>query len=137
MVVVAPDATVGVVEDEAVAVAASAVGVNGWRAAPARAATLFSFDFHSGGRGVRFFDVDAKNGNQDGDVPEASANLASGPVGYGLAAVAWPGPLASNAGSLILVLQPTAPPRRRRTRRRRSTPAALTGAPRSTPSTAP
>jgi hypothetical protein len=83
---------------------------NGWRAAPARAATLFSFDFHSGGRGVRFFDIDAKNGNQDGDVPEASANLASGPVGYGLAAVAWPGPLASNAGSLILVLQPSAPP---------------------------
>jgi hypothetical protein len=85
------------------------VAYNGWRAAPAHAGTLFSFDFHSGGRGVRFFDIDAKNGNQDGDVPEASANLASGPVGYGLAAVAWPGPLASNAGSLILVLQPTAP----------------------------
>jgi hypothetical protein len=86
------------------------VAFNGWRAAPAKAATLFSFDFHSGGRGVRFYDVDAKNGDQEGEVPEASANLASGPVGYGLAAVAWPGPIAANAGTLILVLRPDAPP---------------------------
>jgi hypothetical protein len=85
------------------------VAFNGWRATPARAAELFSFDFHSGARGARFFMIDSKNGNQEGAVPEASANLASGPVGYGLAAAAWPGPLAANAGSLILVLQPTAP----------------------------
>lgn len=92
----------------------------GWRAAPARAAaarptsvrtaSLGAFDLHSGGRGVRFFDIDAKNGNQDGDVPEASANLASGPVGSALAAVAWPGPIASNVGTLILVSSPSAPP---------------------------
>ena len=83
-----------------------------WLAAPpARAdAPLSSFRVASGARGWRFFDEDATNGNQEGEVPEASANLANGPIGYGLASVVWPGPLASNAGSLILVLQPTAPP---------------------------
>jgi len=85
------------------------VAYNGWRATPARAATLFSFDFNAGGRGVRFYDIDAKNGDQEGEVPEASAALASGPVGHALAAVAWPGPLAGNVGSVILVLRPDAP----------------------------
>jgi len=80
-------------------------------APPARAdAPLSSFSVASGARGWRLFDEDAANGNQEGEVPEASANLANGPIGYGLASVVWPGPLASNAGSLILVLQPTAPP---------------------------
>ena len=80
-------------------------------APPARAdAPLSSFRVASGARGWRFFDEDATNGNQEGEVPEASANLANGPIGYALASVVWPGPLASNAGSLILVLQPTAPP---------------------------
>ena len=88
---------------------------SGWRAAPARAgsvrpASLGAFDMHSGGRGVRFFDIDAKNGNEDGDIPEASSNLASGPVGSALAAVAWPGPIASNVGTLLLVSSPSAPP---------------------------
>src|SRR5438105_10497418 len=78
---------------------------------PAHAdATLSSFGLQSGARGWRWFDEDATNGNQEAEVPESSANLANGPVGYGLASVVWPGPLASNAGSLILVLQPTAPP---------------------------
>jgi hypothetical protein len=83
-----------------------------WRfGPPAHAeASLSSFGLHSGARGWRFFDEDATNGNQEAEVPESSANLANGPVGYGLASVVWPGPLASNAGSLILVLQPTAPP---------------------------
>ena len=80
-------------------------------APPARAdAPLASFQVASGARGWRFFDEDATNGNQEGEVPESSANLANGPIGYALASVVWPGPLASNAGSLILVLQPTAPP---------------------------
>ena len=48
--------------------------------------------------GRPFFDEDAANGNQEGEVPESSANLANGPVGYGLSSVVWPGPLASNAG---------------------------------------
>jgi hypothetical protein len=78
---------------------------------PAHAdATLSSFGLQSGARGWRWFDEDATNGNQEAEVPESSANLANGPVGYGLASVVWPGPLASNAGSLVLVLQPSAPP---------------------------
>jgi len=77
-----------------------------WRAAPAHAATLFSFNFQSAAHGVQFFDADPANGNQEGEVPLAQASLANGPVGLGLATVAWPGPLAGNAGSLLLVLQP-------------------------------
>ena len=73
-------------------------------------ATFSSFGLEAGARGWRFFDEDATNGNQEGEVPESSATLANGPLGYGLSSVVWPGPLASNAGSLILVLQPTAPP---------------------------
>ena len=83
-----------------------------WRiGSPARAdATLGSFDLLAGARGWRFFDEDATNGNQEAEVPESSADLTTGPVGYGLSSLAWPGPLAANAGTLILVLQPTAPP---------------------------
>jgi hypothetical protein len=82
-----------------------------WRASsPAHAeTTLSSFGFVAGARGWRFFDEDATNGNQEAEVPESSANLSNGPVGYGLSSLAWPGPLAANAGSLILVLRPDAP----------------------------
>src|SRR5258708_13093100 len=83
-----------------------------WRASsPAHADTRFSsFGLVAGARGWRLFDEDASNGNQEAEVPESSAYLSYGPVGYGLSSVAWPGPLAANAGSLILVLQPNAPP---------------------------
>lgn len=39
-----------------------------------------------------------------GTVPEASVQLRNGPIGYGLASIAWPGPIAANAGSLLLLL---------------------------------
>lgn len=83
-----------------------------WLLAPTAHAdvTLSSFGLEAGARGWRFFDEDATNGNQEAEVPESSATLANGPVGYGLSSLVWPGPLASNAGSLILVVQPTAPP---------------------------
>ena len=82
-----------------------------WRASsPAHADTKFSsFDLVAAARGWRLFDEDATNGNQEAEVPESSATLGYGGVGYGLSSVAWPGPLAANAGSLILVLQPNAP----------------------------
>jgi len=80
-------------------------------ALPAHAdAPLSSFGLEAGARGWRLFEEDATNGNEEAEVPESSATLANGPVGYGLSSLVWPGPLASNAGSLILVLQPTAPP---------------------------
>jgi hypothetical protein len=40
----------------------------------------------------------------EGVVPEALATLRNGPIGHGLAAVAWPGVLASGAGSLLITL---------------------------------
>jgi len=42
-------------------------------------------------------------------VPETTATLTTGGVGAGLAAIAWPGPVVGNAGTTILVLQPSAP----------------------------
>jgi hypothetical protein len=82
-----------------------------WRiGSPAHAETTFSsFDLQAGARGWRFFMEDPTNGNQEGEVPESSTTLAQGPVGYGLSSVVWPGPLASNLGSLLLVLRPDAP----------------------------
>lgn len=83
-----------------------------WRvSAPAHADPSFSsFDLQAGARGWRFYDEDSANGNQEGEVPESSTDLAQGPVGYGLSSVVWPGPTASNAGTLVLVLRPDAPP---------------------------
>lgn len=43
------------------------------------------------------------------DLPHSQVSLTSGPVGYGLSSVAWPGALLGNAGSLVLLVQPSAP----------------------------
>ena len=45
----------------------------------------------------------------EADVPESLVSLTSGPVGYALSSVAWPGALVGNAGSLVLLVQPSAP----------------------------
>jgi hypothetical protein len=42
-------------------------------------------------------------------VPETTATLTTGGVGAGLASIAWPGPVAGNAGTTILILQPGVP----------------------------
>ena len=47
--------------------------------------------------------------NADLTVPEANSSLTTGGVGAGLAALAWPGPIAGNLGDTLLVLQPAAP----------------------------
>ena len=92
------------------AVSAVALGVS---ASPAGGAELFSFDLRSGARAYTYFNEDAKDagiGFPGVPVNESRAELQNGPVGYGLSSLGWPGPLASNAGSLILVLNPSAPP---------------------------
>ena len=76
----------------------------------APASKLGSFDLLAGARGYMFYNADATGARTvEGEIPEASAKLATGPVGYGLSSVAWPGALVGNAGSLILVAQPDAP----------------------------
>lgn len=42
-------------------------------------------------------------------VPETTSTLTTGGVGAGLAALGWPGPVIGNAGTTMLVLQPSAP----------------------------
>jgi hypothetical protein len=43
-------------------------------------------------------------GQFEGDVPQSQATFDTGPVGYALSAIAWPGALAANAGDLAVVL---------------------------------
>ncbi|MCU1450300.1 MAG: hypothetical protein JWP02_2470 [Acidimicrobiales bacterium] len=43
-------------------------------------------------------------GQAEGDVPQSQTTFQTGPVGYALSAIAWPGALAANAGSLAVVL---------------------------------
>jgi hypothetical protein len=45
----------------------------------------------------------ASTGGCEAVVPEAVSTLRSGPIGYALSSVVWPGVLAGNAGSLIIV----------------------------------
>jgi hypothetical protein len=50
-------------------------------------------------------------GQAEGDVPQSQSTFETGPVGYALAAIAWPGALAANAGDLAVVLTDgTVPP---------------------------
>src|SRR5438270_4447568 len=43
-------------------------------------------------------------GQFEGDVPQSQTTFETGPVGYALSAIAWPGALAANAGDLAVVL---------------------------------
>ena len=82
--------------------------------APAAGAVeLFSFDLRSYATGYNFYSQSAKDAaldNPGSGVPMVQSSLQSGPVGYGLSTVAWPGPLAANGGTLLLVVNPDAPP---------------------------
>ena len=91
---------------------AAVASIGGFTASRANAATaLTSYTLSAGARGFQSYEADPVTGarNGEGEVPETQAQL-DGPIGYGLASLAWPGPLASNAGTLALVLQPTLPP---------------------------
>lgn len=85
----------------------AAAGIGTWQAPSASAVELSSFDFRSNANGFTLFNDDASGARQvEVTVPHTEANLQNGPVGSGLATVAWPGPLVANGGTLLLVLQP-------------------------------
>lgn len=91
----------------ALGLAFAAGGLAAWQAAPVGAAELSSFDFRAGSQGTTFFNDDAQGARQaEGTVPYSESSLQSGPVGLGRSTITYPGPLAANAGSLLLVLQP-------------------------------
>lgn len=46
----------------------------------------------------------------EGELPHSQVSLVSGPVGYALSSVAWPGALAANAGSLLVLAGVPVPP---------------------------
>ena len=93
----------------AAGLACGTAGVAMWQASPAGAVELFSFELNAGARGVNVFSPALKDATLDDPgaaIGETEASLESGPVGHGMAAVAWPGPTAANGGTLLLVLQP-------------------------------
>jgi hypothetical protein len=79
----------------------------------AGAVELFSFDLRANAEGFQYYNAAAKDAaldNPGAGVPMTQASLQSGPVGYGLSTVAWPGALAANGGTLLLVVNPDVPP---------------------------
>jgi hypothetical protein len=80
-----------------------------WQAMPAAAdddGTPISFELHATANGISMILPAGDSANVEGDVPQADASLAAGPIGSGLATIAWPGATAANAGALLQVLQP-------------------------------
>jgi len=86
-----------------------------WQAVPAHAdssesTSLSSYELHGGGRGINYWSARATGSGFDTppgmEMGAAEAALASGPVGSGVASFVWPGPIAANGGTLLLVLQP-------------------------------
>lgn len=91
---------------------AMAGGLATWLAPTAQAVELGSFELRGESSGYTFYNDDASGARQaeGGTIPKTQTSLQTGPVGLGLASLAWPGPLAGNAGTLLLVLQPDLPP---------------------------
>jgi hypothetical protein len=83
-----------------------------WQAIPASAdSSLLSFELTATSHGAATILPSGDSGTMVGGfVPEAEASLATGPIGLGLASIAWPGPTAANGGTLLAVLVPGAPP---------------------------
>ncbi|HWH28067.1 MAG TPA: hypothetical protein VNU26_03735 [Mycobacteriales bacterium] len=84
----------------------SAVGVSA-QEQPGSALGAFSLSATAPGINVRFEDGGNCGGGPtagcEGVVPAAVSQLGNGPIGYGLASVAWPGAIAGNLGSVVVV----------------------------------
>lgn len=73
---------------------------------------LFGYALRASAHGFQMTeDQPSANSHPEADVevPHSEVSLSGGPVGYGLSSVAWPGALLGNAGSLILLVNPSAP----------------------------
>lgn len=73
---------------------------------------FFGFTLTAQAHGLQLTeDQPSANSHPEADVelPDSAVSLTAGPVGYGLSSVAWPGALAGNAGSLVLLVRPDAP----------------------------
>jgi hypothetical protein len=76
---------------------------------PARAETgaeLGSFDLLARAPGIDvLFDTQQSPAHPAGQAvfPETTSSLQTGPIGFGFASMGWPGPLAGNLGSLLLI----------------------------------
>ncbi|MFP5218463.1 MAG: hypothetical protein ACLGIG_01820 [Actinomycetes bacterium] len=84
----------------------TAVGVSA-QEQPGSGLGAFSLSATAPGINVRFEDGGYCGGGAtagcEGVVPAAISTLGNGPIGYGLASIAWPGALAGNVGSVIVV----------------------------------
>ena len=85
---------------------ATAVGVAA-QEAPGSGLGSFALSASAPGINVRFeeggYCGPGPTAGCEGVVPAAVSTLGNGPIGYGLASIAWPGAVAGNAGSVIVV----------------------------------
>jgi hypothetical protein len=79
-----------------------------WQSLPASAEDggLLSFELKAVSHGFQVIFPAGEGTDVQGAVPEAQAALAAGPIGSGLASIAWPGATPANGGALLQVLQP-------------------------------
>ncbi len=93
-------------------VGAGLVGGAPARAVDAPGAGFFGYTLTAQANGIQATE-DQPSANShpegEGELPHTQISLTSGPVGYALGSAAWPGALGGNAGSLILLVAPTAP----------------------------
>jgi hypothetical protein len=94
------------------------VSATGWLLEPpARADTvpgsgLGSYELAASAAGLQstYSSAGSSSPTAEGEVPDAQAQLQSGPFGEGLSSLAWPGPIAANAGTTAVVLNAPVPP---------------------------
>jgi hypothetical protein len=95
-----------------------ALALAGWfLGPPARADTvpgsgLGSYELSANAAGIQstYSSAGATSPTVEGEVPDAQAQLLSGPFGEALSSLAWPGPIAANAGTTAVVLNAPIPP---------------------------
>lgn len=95
------------------AVAVAATGGLPAGADNAAGSGFFSFSLTATAPGQQFtydYPSATPHPQAEGEVPESVANLNSSPQGYALATIAWPGPLAGNAGTTSQLLNLGVPP---------------------------
>lgn len=85
-------------------ISADAIGAQAATAAPGSGFGSFQLVGSAAGSQITYSTAGSTSPTVDGEVPDAVSSLQYGPLGDGLASIAWPGSLAGNAGTTSQVL---------------------------------